>query len=471
MLRKVEEYIKEQGMIEQGDRIVAGVSGGADSVCLFHVLLKLMPVFNLRLFVVHINHGIRGGEADADEQFVKDLCDFHGVWFRSVYKNIPQIAAHEGLTTEEAGRKVRYEEFYSCFNENKCNKIAIAHNRNDSAETILFHLFRGSGIRGLTGIKPVRDEIIRPLLNITRAEIEEFLKDKEIPYRDDASNFTMDYSRNRIRLGILPLAANTINSRVIEHITSAGNQLAEIEDYIYKMTWSAYKRVVSENSNTYILLVSDFNREDIVIKKNIIREVLGKLLKGLKDIDAVHINLILGLCEKETGKILNLPGGVIGVRGYDKVELFINHNYPEGREKSSLKEQTLNVPGSNNLEECNVIFNSKLIKYKKNMIIPQNGCTKWFDYDKIKNTVLIRRRKSGDYIQINNQGNNKKLKQFFIDEKIPKDTRDSLPLIADGSHIMWIPGYRMSEAYKVEEGTKLILEISLDGGIYNERQY
>lgn len=468
MLRKVEEYIKEQGMIKQGDRIVAGISGGADSVCLFHVLLELMPIYNLKLFVVHINHGIRGKEADEDEEFVKDLCIGAGVSFTSVYKDIPKISVEEGLTSEEAGRKVRYEEFYKCLGKNKCNKIAIAHNKNDSAETILFHLFRGSGIRGLTGIKPIRNEIIRPLLNITRAEIEEYLHEKNAPYKVDATNFTMDYTRNKIRLGILPLAADTINSRVIEHITGAGKQLSEIEDYIYKMTCIAMDRTLRQDSNNYILTVKEFLQEDIVIQKGIIRAVLKELMVGLKDLDAIHVELVLELFEKDMGKILNLPGGVIAEKGYETVQLYLSKNKLEKKEKKSLTDHTLIISGTTNITECNIILNSKLIKYKKNMIIPQNGCTKWFDYDKIKNTVLIRGRKSGDFIQINNQGNTKKLKQLFIDEKIPKETRDSLPLITDGSHVMWILGHRMSEAYKVWEGTKLILEISLDGGIYNE---
>lgn len=468
MLKKVVEYIKEYGMIEQGDRIVTGVSGGADSVCLFHALLELMPVFHHKLFVVHINHGIRGRQADEDEEFVRNMCAVNGIWFTSVLKDVPAIAKEEGLTEEEAGRKVRYEEFYKCFYENKCNKIAIAHNKNDNAETILFHLFRGSGIKGLSGIRPVRDEIIRPLLNITRAEIEMYLEDKGITYREDATNFTMDYTRNKIRLGILPLAEQAINSKAIEHITKAGQQLSEIEEYLFKMTQSAYEWIVSWKKDVYYLQVKEFNQEDIVIKKNIIREILAKLIGGFKDLEAFHIDLVLGLCGKETGKRLNLLGGVIAERGYDDIKLYKGHAVFTETMDYALEEQTLNIPGSNILPECNIILNSRLIKYKKNMIIPQNGCTKWFDYDKIENTVLIRTRKSGDFICINKQGNKKKLKQFFIDEKIPKSTRDSLPLITDGSHIMWIPGYRRSEAYKVEEGTRLILEINLDGGICNE---
>lgn len=466
MLKKVIEYINEHRMIEQGDQIVVGVSGGADSVCLFHALLELRKVFKHELFVVHVNHGIRGEEANEDEKFVESLCKANGISFTGVKIDVPAVAKLEGLTLEEAGRKVRYDAFYKCFRENKCNKIAIAHNRNDNAETILFHLFRGSGMKGLTGIQPVRGEIIRPLLAVTRTEIEKYLLDNRIPYRHDSTNFTMDYTRNKIRLGVLPLAQEGVNSKAIEHITNAAEQLSEIETFLSKVTNQVYEHVVIKQEERFIIPLEGLNKEDIVIQKKVVRKILHEMAGSLKDLEALHVDLIMELKEKEVGKKLNLPRKVVAIKGYETIELYLE-NEKNKDDKTIFREQVLNIPGSNILEYENVILNTRIINYKKNMIIPQNGCTKWFDYDKIKNTVLIRTRKSGDYMQINHQGNTKKLKQLFIDEKIPKSTRDRLPLIADGSHIMWILGHRMSEAYKVEDGTKLILEISLDGGIYN----
>src|SRR5699024_2969941 len=232
MINKVGSYICENDMLKMGDRIVIGVSGGADSVCLFYVFLDLVKKYNLELFVVHVNHGIRGQEADKDEAFVKSLCKEHRVSFISVKKDVPKIAKLEGLSEEEAGRNVRYEAFYQCYLENACNKIAVAHNKNDNAETILFHLFRGSGIKGLSGIPPKRDSIIRPLLCVEREEIERYLEKKKIPYIIDRSNLEEDYTRNKIRHKVLSYAKDEINYGAVANITNSAAMLTEIQDFL-----------------------------------------------------------------------------------------------------------------------------------------------------------------------------------------------------------------------------------------------
>lgn len=472
MLNTVQNYINKHNMIQEGDRIVIGVSGGADSVCLFHVLQKLVPVHGLTLFAVHVNHCIRGEEADGDEAFVKKLCADSQVSFTLVKTDVKALAAKEGLSEEEAGRKVRYQAFYDCFRENKCNKIAIAHNRNDNAETVLFHLFRGSGIKGLTGIPPVRDVIIRPLLDTGREEIEAYLRENGISYRTDRTNLTQDYSRNKIRHQIISFAKEEINTRAIEHIVSASEKLAEIDRYLDKNIKAAWGKVViyHETEKTYETDIKKLAQEDPVIQKGIIRSIIKQLAYRLKDVDALHVEMVLELTDKQVGKTLNLPYGIRAVKGYHSITIKRVPDTgtgmkPDGREDVFCPaEQELPVPGDAYLPQTEQILHIKLINYKKNMIIPRNGCTKWFDYDKIKNTVLIRTRKEGDYIQIDSAGGRKKIKSLFIDEKVPREKRDSLPLLADGAHIMWIIGGRMSEAYKVNEETKVILEINLDGG-------
>ena len=516
MLNTVKNFITKHNMIQKGDRIVVGVSGGADSVCLFHVLLKLAPVYDLTLFAVHVNHGIRGEEADEDEAYVKKLCSEHQVSFTAVKADVRALAAKEGLSEEEAGRKVRYEAFYHSFTKNKCNKIAIAHNRNDNAETILFHLFRGSGIKGLTGIPPVRDVIIRPLLNTGRDEIEAYLKENGIGYQTDGTNLTQDYSRNKIRHQIISFAKEEINTAAIEHIVSASNKLAEIDHYLDNKIEAAFFEAVMylDTKEAYEIDLESLRKEDPVIQKGIVRSIFKQLASQLKDLDSLHVELVLDLMNKQSGKVLNLPYGIIAQRGYHSIIL---KTVPDQKDRepqadkeaaASLPELKLPVPGVICIPWTNQILHTKLINYKKSMIIPRNGCTKWFDYDKIKNTVLIRTRKEGDFIQINSAvsnadsnaysnavrndysnadsmavntadrnadgiavniagstaGKRKKLKSLFIDEKIPREKRDLLPLLADGSHIMWVIGGRMSEAYKVDEKTKVILEINLDGG-------
>lgn len=470
MLKTVQKFIDKHNMIQKGDRIVVGVSGGADSVCLFHVLLGLTPEYDLTLFVVHVNHGIRGTEAEEDEAYVKELCLAHNISCDLIKADVKALAVREGLTEEEAGRKVRYEAFYDCFHKNKCNKIAIAHNRNDNAETILFHLFRGSGIKGLTGIPAVREEIIRPLLDTGREEIEGFLGENGISYQTDKTNLTQDYSRNKIRHQIISFAQEEINKRAIEHIVGASKKLTEIDCYLDKNISSAYDTAVTylEYNNAYEINIEKLRQEDPVIQKGIIRKSLMGLSNWLKDVEALHIELILELAEKQVGKVINLPYGILAARDYHTITLKIAPFQYKNKEDSKSLEvpgwQPLEIPGEVTIPQTNQILHIKLIKYKKSMIIPRNGCTKWFDYDKIKNTVLIRTRQEGDYIQIDSAGSRKKIKSLFIDEKIPKEKRDLLPLLADGAHIMWVIGGRISEAYKVNEDTKVILEINLDGG-------
>lgn len=478
MLDKVKNFIKKHNMISKGDRIVVGISGGADSVCLFHVLLKLVPVYNLTLFGVHVNHGIRGKEADEDEAYVEKLCSGAGVSYTVFKADIRAIAAAKGLSEEEAGRKVRYEAFYDCFRKNKCNKIAIAHNRNDNAETILFHLFRGSGIKGLTGIPPVREEIIRPLLDLGRDDIESYLKENGISFQTDRTNLTQDYSRNKIRHQIINFAREEINVRAIEHIVSASEKLTEIDRYLDKnITAAFYEAVIYVDRNKeYEVNIKKLKEKDPVIQKGIIRKIFNQLANQLKDVDALHVEMVLKLTDKQVGKSLDLPYGILAVRNYDS--LTIKKAARTGKNAIPLPgcmevitEQKLPVPGSIRLLQSGQILEIKLINYKKNMIIPKNGCTKWFDYDKIKNTVLIRSRKEGDYIQIDSAGSRKKIKSLFIDEKVPREKRGVQPLLADGDHIMWVVGGRMSEAYKINEETKVILEIKIDGGKQDEQQY
>ena len=212
MLQDLISFVKENKMIEKGDRIVIGLSGGADSVCLLYALIQCFGHEIDKIIAIHINHGLRGDQADEDELFVKDLCKGLDIEFYSIYKDVRKFASENRLSEEEAGRNIRYQTFFKACMKYKCNKIAIAHNRNDNAETMLFNLFRGAGINGLTGIDPKRmmkmgkDQalIIRPLLNTSRDEIEEYLREKEIAYKVDASNLENDYSRNRIRNQVFP---------------------------------------------------------------------------------------------------------------------------------------------------------------------------------------------------------------------------------------------------------------------------
>jgi tRNA(Ile)-lysidine synthase len=467
MLSKAWDCIKLNNMIEKGDRIVVGVSGGADSVCLLYVLEAFCRGCGAHLTTVHINHGIRGEEAEQDEQFVKELCRGLKIDFCSFYYPVKEIAKELGLSEEEAGRKIRYETFLEICKSRKCNKIAVAHNRNDNAETVLFNLFRGTGIKGLSGIESKRSILtevgeiilIRPLLYIERKEIEDYLQQRNITWQTDSTNLHEDYSRNKIRNKILAYAVKEINSGATCNITETASQLREAGDFIEAEVCKAYLSLVDESEGCLRIPINEFLTKHLVIQKGIIMKMLEKLSGKRKDIEAKHIQAVLSLFEKQVGRLIHLPYEIIAEKEYEQIKLFCVARDRNNVVRIAPDSIRVGTSGETLIPWKAKICETVLINYKNNITIPKSSCVKWFDYDKIENAVTIRTRREGDFIQINSSGGNKKLKDYFIDQKIPQRLRDRILLVADGSHIMWIVGEwdRMSERYKVDETTQRVL--------------
>ena len=479
MIRKIKSYIEQNNMLEQGDRIVIGVSGGADSICLLHVLNGLSSEYELFLQVVHINHGIRGEEADRDESFVKCFCEQRGLEFQSFTYDVTALAMQEGLTCEEAGRKVRYDAFFDMCRKKQCNKIAIAHNRNDNAETVLFHLFRGSGIRGISGIEAKREMVqgdrsitlIRPLLDTSRAEIEEYLGSEGIKYLTDSTNLSDDYSRNKIRNQILTYATREINQQSVAHIASAADSLREIEDYLNQNIQYHYESIVRQKKQSYLVDVKELSTEHIVLQKGIIRKLLETLAGASKDLEAKHVEAVLELIDKQVGKQIHLPYDIIAERDYDDIRVFCSALVQEESPPTAPLPIRLRIPGRTEAAFAGKYVEAELINYKNSDPVPKSSCAKWIDYDKIENAVEMRTRREGDYLQINASGGRKKLKDYYIDHKVPLKERDNQLLLADGNHIIWIPGSgeRMSEKYKVDAATSKVLLIKMfDMEVYKD---
>jgi len=456
MLKKIENYIKDNNLISENDRIILGVSGGADSVCLFLVLLEMKKIIPLELNVVHINHGIRGEEASEDSNFVEKLCSENGICCQVFKFDVTNIAKQRGISVEEAGRDVRYETFQKVAKEKNAGKIAVAHNLNDNAETILLSLFRGTGIKGLTGIKAKRNNIIRPLLCVERRNIEDYLNEKQVSYRTDSTNAQDVYARNKIRNSVLPEVVKSINSAAVSHIVSAGASLEEIENYLESQTLKVY--------NGNVIEISEFVELDIVIKKRIIRKAIEETAGKLKDITATHIEDVLSLCKKEVGKYITLPYGLRAIRTYDEIVI----------EEATSKEDKLGIlldleqEGEYEIPYLMGKIKLSYIDNNQNLKIEENMYTKCFDYDKIKDTLHLRTRKEGDIIQINPNGNTKKIKSYFIDEKIPSKERDNVLLVARDNHVLWVIGHRKSEAFRVTKDTKKIIRLEYYRG-QNER--
>jgi tRNA(Ile)-lysidine synthase len=449
MENKVFAYIRQYHMIEEGDRIVAGVSGGADSVCLLAVLREYQKRVPFQLGVVHVNHQLRGEEARRDADYVDRLCRKWELPYREYTYPVAEMAREGHMSLEEAGRKARYEAFRRFMEEWGGDKTALAHHQNDAAETFLYHLARGSGIRGLCGIRPVRERIIRPLLGVERQEIENYLEEKGIEYLTDSTNLSLDYMRNKIRHQVLPVLVKDINEQTVSHIARTAQILLEAENYLEKQADNLRKEYVREEKGRIRVSKELFAKEEI-LQQYVLRGALGQLAGGLKDIGMEHVQSLMRLPGRGAGKLVSLPYGIQGKMGYEALWLTVIQD---------------EEPASGEAPE--LIWHWRKFSYE-NQPIPENKYTKWFDYDKIEAGLNVRERRPGDFLVVNASGGRKKLKDYLIDCKVPRHERDRIPLLADGSHIVWAVGYRISEYYKVTHETKTVLEVRVEGGIQHE---
>lgn len=479
--KKVKAFIREQKLIEKGDRILLGLSGGADSVCLFYLLLGLRDEFDFKLRAVHVHHGIRE-EAEEDAAYVKGLCKKEGIRCHIFREDVPSRAKERGLGEEETGRMLRYADFETCLRswqeENGEDllrfKIATAHHENDQAETVLFQLFRGCGLAGLRGILPRRERIIRPLLCLSRKEIEQFLLERGVLWREDKTNQAEDYSRNKIRHRILAYAERELNFDAAGHIAKTAEIVREAECYIERQVKEAYEKTAREGEGFVAFDIPSLYREDIFLRRQLMLRGLERLLAARKDIGAVHVEDILRLAKKEGNGEISLPGGIRARKSYRKLVLFLKEGGDADRMLSALMFEGKHFLYGEEAPVMETLFID--LAEEKNMpepfdtgkiseilrSIPQKTYTKWFDYDKIKMPFSVRHPESGDYLTIDERMNQKSFRRYMIEDKIPAPYRNRIWLLADGSHVIWVPGGRMSSYYKVTAQTKNILQVKIE---------
>lgn len=464
MIDKVLQYIMKYNMITDGDKIVVGVSGGADSVCLFYTLKEIQKKIPFSMIVVHVEHGLRGEESVGDAEYVNGICRKEEVPFELFSVNLYKEAADRKCSLEEAGRIVRYEAFRETLAKYQADKIAVAHNQNDRGETMLFNLFRGTGLRGLVGITPVRENIIRPLLCVNRSEIEGFLNKKGIEFRTDYTNFENMYTRNKIRNNIIPYIEREIQPKTVEHISDSCQVIEEVEEYMQSQALKAFHECVrKENDNSFEINLAAFELLENIIKTYVIRLSIGYLVNQLKDITSTHIKDVLGLCSKGVGKKLQLPYQLEAERGYHTLTI----RKSEALDVRNDRSITINGAGTYPIDREKYIKIS-MEDYHEGSVIEEKKYTKWLDYGKIKEDLLLRHRQPGDYLCINANMGKQMLKAYLINEKIPQNERDGLWLLASGNHIIWIVGFRISEAYKVTKDTQRIVKVQYFGGNEDE---
>ncbi len=470
MRKQTEDFIRKQALFEPGSQILVAVSGGADSVCLLYLLCQIREEWDLELRGFHIHHGLRGQEADRDERFAANLCKSLQVPYGFRHVDVKTLVQETGLSCEEAARNLRYqvleEEAKKWEMESgRPVKIAVAHHGDDNAETILHNLFRGSGLKGLGGIPPIRGRIIRPLLGTGRKEILNYIEAEGVSYCQDSTNQLEAYTRNRLRHNIIPLICSQVNERGLEHILQAAKRISQADVYLEGQAdlWLKQYGVAEPKqeepsqragADKHMLL-----KEPVIIQTYVIRQMIRKLSGSGKDITSIHVESVRELLEKQPGKQADLPYNLTARGTYDYLWIE-RRKYGEPRQNKVFGK----AGGEANIKKSqapNAEF--QLFSYEKGMEIPQNRYTKWFDYDTIKDTLSVRTRQAGDYFILPG-GGRKTIKSYFIDEKVPASQRDSVYLLADGGHILWIIGMRISEGCKVTAKTKKILQVHISGG-------
>ena len=474
----VKDYIRRENLIRPGEAVAAGVSGGADSVCLLLILERLSREWGFYLCAVHVHHGLRES-ADADRAYVEELCGRLGIPLHCFQEDAAAAADSWGTGIEEAGRRIRHEAF-----EKVCRSVeeelggsclaAVAHHIEDQAETVLFHLCRGTDLRGLRGMEPRNGRFIRPLLEVKRGAIEAYLQEMETPWRTDETNADTAYTRNFLRAEILPRLHAGVNTAAADHIARFARTCAETEAYLDARTREALNRCLrepeatrTEKKRSLILSIPALLQEDPLIRGRILYQCLAVSAGTRRDLQRVHIEDLTRLCEGEKNGSLSLPGGVEALRSGG--ELYLYRRLVR-REEVSGSDADAFVSAGNVYPVQYRGYSVQVMDYDGNgASIPRKRYTKWFDYDKIGALPVFRTRQPGDRMTLLDpaapQGKvRKKLARVMLDAKIPSVLRDRLLLPFAGQEALWIPGVRMSDRFRVGPETRKVVEICWDPG-------
>jgi tRNA(Ile)-lysidine synthase len=462
LVNRVFNTIKHHDLIQNGDSLVVGISGGPDSVCLIHVLYTIADKLNIKLFAVHINHMLRGRESDEDEQYVRSLCEAINIKLFVESIDIGREASKRGVSLEEAGREARYTVFNRIAREVGATRIAVAHNKNDQAETVLLNMMRGAGLDGLTGMKYIRNNIIRPLLDVEREHIERYCARHSLNPRVDRTNLEDIYTRNKIRLNLIPYINRLMDLDIVGNICRMSSLLRDDACYIDGISREFFnKSIVRREDGKIWLDIQKLKACHPAMQRRVLRNALSEVKGDLKGIESVHISSVIDMFSNgRTGSQLHLPSGLRAEVSYGQLSIYLKGSNRK-EEKLNI---SINIPGITNVRQSYAFLEAFVEKREKNIEeygnIRYNSLVQYFDYDKLKLGINIRNRGPGDVFKPFKSNGTKKLKEYFIDNKVPRDLRDKILLIAKGKEIVWVIGYKISDKFKVTENTKTVLKLN-----------
>ncbi|HHY35302.1 MAG TPA: tRNA lysidine(34) synthetase TilS [Firmicutes bacterium] len=507
----VRRMITRHDMVRAGELVVVGVSGGPDSMCLLDCLIHLASDFGMRLWVGHLHHGMRGADADRDARMVSEFASGRGIPVTVGKRDVPALARIQGVGLEEAGRIARYSFLRELAGKVGAAKIATAHNRNDQAETVLMRLFRGSGAAGLAGIPPVRDGIVRPLLEVTRAEIEEYVRERNLPVTTDVYNFDMRYVRNKLRHELIPMLSKEFNPAIVDVVSDTATLLRWDEEFLDEQASRAfYASSFSEGRITYVSTEALLS-QPLALSSRMVRKAFADVLREPRTPESRRVLSFLYSLKERTQKLYDLG---MGVRARDEGD-FVAF-FPPAPKNVRVE---LEVPGFTPVPELGVSVRTWLVEPEEALSLQQeilrgethftrgvpstclphmpaarrgcdlhgSFCTEdmpgriflerrvFLDYNKLqaglsgKMRLLVRNRRPGDKMKpLGMRGSSKKLQDLFVSAGLFRWYRDFIPIIERQGDIVWVAGIRLDERFKVDAETRVLLGMEIEPSLRHQ---
>lgn len=455
MLETVKIWINQHSLLEAGQPVLAACSGGPDSIALVHILHRLQDEYAFQLSVAHVDHTLRGRESEEDAEFVAECCR---KWQLPLYRTmvpVEQFSIEHGLSTMEAARILRFRFLHETAGALGGAKIATGHHRDDQSETVMMNLLRGAGSSGLKGMRAKEHGLVRPLLAVSRADIENYCRENRLGWRLDSSNLKTDYLRNQVRLELLPYLEKDYNPNIRQALWRVSQIAADEHDYIREQSEQA--GAISTREEHCLVDRQKLKDAAPALRRGIIRLALEKSRGTLKGISFDHVEMLVTMAmDGRSGTVMPLPGGFTVRASYHVLEI--------GRkaEKTSVAIEPpgikLNLPGNTAVAALGIQVQAEIHADR----VP--ACTAMqavFDSSALHPPIFIRTRAEGDRFQPMGMSGTKKLKDFFIDEKVPREKRDKIAIFSDMKGIIWIAGHRQSERGKISGNTNSFLRLSI----------
>jgi len=448
--QKVINFIDENLLIENGDKILIALSGGGDSVFLLHFLKKFSKRFGIEVSAFHLNHKLRGKAALDDAKFCVEFSKRNKIELISISKDVKTYAKKNKISVEEAGREIRYTELSKASKKLECNKIATAHNLSDNVETILLNLFKGTGLKGLTGIPVRRDNIIRPILCLSSDEIRKYLQQNKIEFKVDESNLSNEYERNFIRNEIIPQLKSKLNPRLEEKINSTTTILSEINSYINKQVEESKKKYVVFDGKQLRINLKNISKLDKAFLNIFLKSVIENSFST--ELNSENIFSLNDLIKGQTGKTIQLKEDIIALK--DREELVL------GKRAYRKSEKTVQIKVGDKVKIDGKTFSIAKV-YRKMFKLTKNKSVEFISGDKLRRVFEIRAWNKGDKFQPVGMKGTKNISDFLTDEKISSlRKKDQLVLTNDGK-VVWVIGLRIDERFKVKPESKNIFKLTV----------